>query len=133
MDFYDGAIGGFVELIDDSGIYHWFRYELFAWDTEQNDRVFGLAAAEKVRDVLARAEDARWPFWFPLTPSAITRSLEQVRKESTRFDGVILSDRYFKSVTGFSVITPEMKVPNELPNYETDSFGFWKSQLSASR
>ncbi len=131
LDFYDGAAGGLVELVDEDGSCNWFRYELFSWDNGQNTRVFGLAAAENVSDILASTDDAKWPFWFPLAPSTITDHLERVRTKSSEFVAVILSDPYFKRVTGFAVLTPEMKeiIPNELPNYGTDNFDSWQSRL----
>jgi hypothetical protein len=131
LDFYDGAVGGFVELVGDDGSCSWFRYELFSWDNGQNTRVFGLAAAKNVSDILASASDAQWPVWFPLAPCTITDYLEHVRIESSEFVAVILCDGYFKRITGFAVFTPEMKeiIPHELPNYGTDNFDFWQSRL----
>jgi hypothetical protein len=66
LGFYDGTTSGLIEL--EPGAV--FRYDVVAWDSGQDQRVYCLArmparAFADLIELLSPSEAPRWPQWFP--------------------------------------------------------------------
>ncbi len=67
LSYYDGATSGVSECSKCSSL---FRYELVAWDSGQNMRIYSiaslpLASFQAIVKLLTAFEEPVWPFWFP--------------------------------------------------------------------
>jgi hypothetical protein len=81
LDFYDGAAGGFLELINQSKKRGWYRYELISWATDHFRRVFCAAPAPAVDRILTNLEEAQSRFWTPDVHCSIGDELNRLRKQ----------------------------------------------------
>lgn len=131
LDFYDGAVGGFVELTDSSGNRGWFRYELVAWNKDQSLRVFCVATAPAVGGIIATLPEAKRQFWFPQADCTVCDKLDQVRKAAGKFTAIILSDSYINDIKAMKALTSETRkrIPAELPSYDDRDFDFWIAEV----
>jgi hypothetical protein len=67
FDYYDGPTSGFAKCARGSTAY---RFELAAWDSYQDNRIFSLAEMDSTKfdsivEILSRFEKPRWPVWMP--------------------------------------------------------------------
>jgi len=131
LDFYDGAVGGFVELTDASGNRDWHRYELVAWSKDQNRRVFCIATAPTVDRIVAKIPEAQRQFWIPQAGCTVCDELDRVRKATDDFTSIILSDSYINEIKAMRALTAEtrQRIPTELPSYDDRDFNFWMAEV----
>ena len=125
LDFYDGEVGGFAEMVDRSGRCIWYQYELVCWDAAQNSRIFCLSLVSNADALLATVDDE----------SKVPDELLRLRRETKAFTVIILSDSYLKNVLASCSLTADLqtKLPKELPNYDSRDFEFWKSVVGGLR
>jgi hypothetical protein len=68
LDYYDGTTSGLIRLDEAATDY---RYDLVAWDSNQDIRVFCLSslapfAFDKAVEVISILGKPSWPCWYPL-------------------------------------------------------------------
>ena len=66
LDYYDGPVSGVAEGPGGQA----FRYQMLAWDIQQDVRIFSLASLpsdsfQALVTVLSRTASPHWPVWVP--------------------------------------------------------------------
>jgi hypothetical protein len=131
LDFYDGAVGGFVELIDTGGEVEWYQYELVAWDNHQKQRIFCVAPALVDQTLKEGGVTTQGRYLVPETNPTVADELDRIRRARKDFVAVLLSDSYLNQVTAIRFLTPEIeqRIPSDLPSYDDREFHFWIAEL----
>jgi hypothetical protein len=128
LDYYDGAVGGFAEILDTAGIKDWYRFELVAWGSGQNERVFCFANAPAAGRIVSELKEPRWPlFWLPeAADSEVFDRLIEVREQASNFVAIAVSDAYMKEAFNLTPLRDGVILPVALPTYDGDDFERWK-------
>jgi len=129
LGFYDGTTSGVAQCSRCSRSY---RYELVAWDSGQDLRIYSLASLpQRSFDALVRllsgATSPTWPIWMPELPSdparevtELSRAIDAELAEANPPDRVVASRHIDKEILASRNLTEaaRVKLPTggEYPN-----------------
>jgi hypothetical protein len=136
LGYYDGTTSGVAQCSDCSST---FRYELAAWDSRQNIRVYSIASLPRnsfdtVVKLLSAVDEPRWPFWYPKLSSepsplnvAIDAELSRVERPTyavaaEHLEREILAGKEI-TATGLASLPKDQDFPN-LADWD-----FWRAYL----
>ncbi len=88
LDFYDGALGGVMEVAGGGGAY---RFECVNVTAEEPHRAFDLrplpaGSFDRLAGILGEHLDPRWPVWMPVWAFSTDDIREEVER---RTDGIL--------------------------------------------
>jgi hypothetical protein len=142
LGYYDGETSGLVKCANCPTSY---RFELVAWDNQQENRIFSLAVIdplvfESITQELARGGEPRWPVWVPrrleseVGEEKSRNALARLLNKAAIPKLVVATDNIAKEITMCREIEPEARgqllPPGQLP--DPKSWSFWKEYLSKS-
>ena len=141
LGYYDGTTSGIAQCSACSSA---FRYELAAWDSAQNVRVYSIAelpqdAFDTVVRLLSAIDKPRWPWWDPnfssLTASELSSLNTAIDTElseaelptyavaAKHLDREILAAREI-TATGLALLPKDQDFPNPA------DWDFWRTYLA---
>jgi hypothetical protein len=143
LGWYDGTTSGLAKC---ASCFTVFKYDIVAWDADQEQRIFALShiatqAFDRIVDALGAFESPKWPFWNPRWNIVPPELKEQTK---SKVDGylsptnepvfLIASDRELKRIFAVGQITDAIraKLPEEFDGLPvTNDFGSWITCLIA--
>lgn len=141
LGWYDGTTNGLAQCSECSAA---FRYDLVAWDSGQDCRIFAFSpitpqAFDRAVSLFATCEAPRWPLWVPWfrfrPPEAerVDTEIEMCLSQSARPEYVVAADGYFKTIlsakplSGVESEKPPTRFCTGVP--ATDDFEYWNRFL----
>jgi hypothetical protein len=140
LGFYDGTTSGVAQC---SHCFKAYRYELVAWDSGQDTRIYSLAnlpqeAFDAMVGLLSGIKGPTWPFWEPNLPSdstegrAMNAAIDTQLAKAESPARVIASRQLDKEILASREITLAARV--KLPvarNYSNmKDWEFWRTYLA---
>jgi len=135
LGFYDGTTFGVAQCSQCSRSY---RYELVAWDSGQDLRVFSLATLpqqsfSEVVKLLSRAGSPTWPFWSAALASEPTVS-DQLDAELAKAESpscVVAGRQIDKELLLGRNLTDDARtrLPTDKGYPDAEGWVFWKTYL----
>jgi len=144
LGYYDGPISGLLQCADCPTAY---RFELIAWDSNQDNRVFSLAEVdsdvfESVIHTLASVQEPKWPIWvvdwkFESTTEEkrIHDSIDRALEKASTAKLVIATPHIAKDITMCREITDEERtvLPTEGDYPQQHHWTYWQQHLGLNR
>jgi len=136
LGFYDGTTSGVAQCLDCSKAY---RYELVAWDSGQDTRVYSLAALpsesfDALVSVLSAVGSPTWPFWSPILPSdsALNAAIDAELAKAEPPARVIASRQLDKEILASKDLTDSAraKLPQSRDYPDIHDWDFWRAYLA---
>jgi hypothetical protein len=135
LGFYDGTTSGVAQCSQCSRSY---RYELVAWDSGQDLRVFSLAilpqkSFNEVVKLLSGATGPTWPFWSPALPSdpTVSAALDVELANAETPSCVVVARQMDMELLSGRNLTDDArtKLPAHKGYPDAEGWGFWQTYL----
>jgi hypothetical protein len=141
LGFYDGTTSGIAQCSHCSRFY---KYELVAWDSNQDVRIYSLAdVPQESFDALVRllsvVKGPTWPFWVPILPSdsgpevgVLKRAIDSELAKAEPPGQVIVSRHLDREILASKELSDEarVKLPKSINYPDMGDWGFWQAYLA---
>lgn len=140
LGYYDGPTSGLAKCAESQKAY---RFELVAWDSSFENRIYSLAETDVevfdlVVQILTRLEEPRWPFWTPrwqfgssLEESRTSSGIDQALVKIPAASLLIATDHLDKSILACRALESAVRdrIPKEGTLPDPKEWRFWREYL----
>lgn len=140
LGWYDGATSGLAQCSQCSDV---FKYDIVAWDSDQERRMFAFSPIapqefDHIVSLLSRAEEPKWPFWCPrwqFTPvekERLKTDIDERLARANRPAYIVASDRQLETVFATKRLSglARDRLPAVFDGFPVrDDYPYWKEYV----